>query len=171
MSKKNRRDRQERGKPFQPEQGKPAPSGTPAGQPPGAAPQPPAPVQPGAPEGPSGVDPKYLTWSWYGKIFLGCFVLTWIAFLGFVYIMKSISRGYTEDGIAMYRMAKSLQAQKERHPDIVTAELAALDAVVDIEKLKAFILSDVAYKEVVTEDTKAWLREQDEKYTRSEEHT
>ncbi|OGH60361.1 MAG: hypothetical protein A3G34_09990 [Candidatus Lindowbacteria bacterium RIFCSPLOWO2_12_FULL_62_27] len=170
MSKKNRRDRQERGKPFQPEQGKPAPSGTPAGQPPGAAPQPPAPVQPGAPEGPSGVDPKYLTWSWYGKIFLGCFVLTWIAFLGFVYIMKSISRGYTEDGIAMYRMAKSLQAQKERHPDIVTAELAALDAVVDIEKLKAFILSDVAYKEVVTEDTKAWLREQDEKYTELLDH-
>lgn len=143
MAKKNKRDRQD--------PSKPEPSQSPSA----AADQ--TPAQP--------IDPKYLSWGWYGKVFAGCFILTGILYLGFVTIMKTISKSYTEDGVAMYKMAKELQTQKDRHADTVTAELSALDAVVDIERLKSFILSDVAYKDVITEDTKAWLREQDEKYS------
>lgn len=148
MSKKNRRERQDQPKPGQSQDPN---------------------IQKQAPDAPvesvSAVEPRYLSWQWYAKIFAGCVVVTSIAFFIFVQTMKSISRGYTEDGIAMYKMAKELQAQKDRLADTVTAELSALDAVVDIERLKAFILSDVAYKNDITEDTRAILREQDEKLT------
>ncbi len=153
MSKKNRRERQDQPKPGQ--------SPDPNIQNQASA----APV-----ESVSGVEPKYLTWQWYGKIFAGCVIVTGAVFFIFVQVMKSISRGYTEDGIAMYKMAKELQVQKDRHPDTVTAELSALDAVVDIEKLKALILSDVAYKNDITEDTRTILREQDEKLTELIDH-
>lgn len=115
-------------------------------------------------------DSKYLTWNWYGKIFGGCIVFSGILFLIFVFVMKSISRSYTEDGIAMYHMAKALQAQKNVDADTITGELTALDAVVDIEKLKGFLLSDVAYRSTIDEDTKAWLRLQDQEYAQLQEH-
>ena len=154
MSKKKRQDKQDRQTPGQPQKGPP-------------------PTEPGVPAGPDPepVDPRYLTWTWYGKIFAGCMIFSSILFFAFVTIMKTISKNYTEDGIAMYEMAKSLQAhQKDRDVDTIASELAALDAVVDIEMLKGFLLSDVAYRSSVSEDTKAWLMDQDEKYTRLVEH-
>lgn len=160
MSKKHRYDRNDPRKPQQP-----APGGADPAQPAGG-PQAPAP-----PAGAlSAINPVYLSWAWYGKIFAGCLILTSILFFSFVALMKSISKGYTEDGIAMYRMAKELQKQKDRHPDTVAGELVALDAVVDIENLKGFILSDVAYKDVLTEDTKAWLRGRDEECSELMDH-
>lgn len=147
MSKKNRRERQDQSKPEQDPKSQTPP------------PAPPAPL-----------DSKYLSWGWYGKVFAGCAIFSAVLFLIFVAIMKSISNSYTQDGIAMYQMGRALQAQQNRDPDTITGELVALDAVVDIENLKSFLLSDVAYAPVVTEDTKAWLRKQDEKYASLQEH-
>ncbi len=144
MAKKNRQEGRDRAK-------QPAPQVSPA----------PPPAQP--------LDPKYFTWIWYGKIFLGCFVVTGIVYLAFVGLMKSISNQYTEDGIAMYMMAKELQKVK-RDADGITGELSALDAIVDLEKLKLFLLNDIAEPDRVTEDTKARLRAQDQQYADLVEH-
>lgn len=154
MSKKNRREKQEQARAQQQQdQQKPGPPQS-------------APAQ----ELPSTIDPKFLSWGWYLKIFGGCVIFTSLLYLAFVYTMKTISRNYTQDGIAMYRMAKQLHGQSNRGADTTAGELAALDAVVDIEQLKSFLLSDVAYAPAVTEDTWAWLRQQEEKYAELQQH-
>lgn len=154
MSKKNRKDRDGQG-PSGPDRVNPST--------PGPSDLPSVPATPA-------IEPQHLTWPWYGKIFAGCVIFSTVLFVAFVLIMKGISKQYTEDGIAMYKMAKILQNQKDRHPDTIYGELAALDAVVDVEKMKSFLLADVAYAPVVTEDTKAWLRQEDEKITELIDH-
>lgn len=111
------------------------------------------------------IDPKYLSWKWYAKILVGCLGFSTILFFAFVTIMKTISRHYTDEGIAMYRQALVLRAVDTRDVDTIAGELSSLDAIADIEKLKLVLLRDVAYNRApVTEVTKNWLKEQDEKY-------
>lgn len=129
------------------------------------------PDDPAAPSQESAMDPKYYTWGWYGKILLGCILFSTVLYFVSVGVMRTISQHYTDEGIAMYRRAMTLKSMGTPEPDTIVGELSALDAIADVEKLKIVLLRDIAYTRApITEETKSWLKSQDEKYGELQAH-
>lgn len=104
------------------------------------------------------LDPSYNSWAFYGKVYAGCFAVALIIYLTFLFIMRSTSGEHLDEAIALYDRAMELKAKGEPTVESALEELKALDAIVDIEEMRLFILSDVMKAQSVPAKTKGRLK-------------